>query len=71
MPRQAATSAENNFSKGLITETTALNFPENAATETFDCVFTNIGAVYRRAGFDFEDGYQLNSVTKGTSEVFT
>lgn len=33
MPRSAAITVENNFTKGLITEFTAMNFPENAITE--------------------------------------
>lgn len=74
MPRQVAVSAENNFSKGLITETTALNFPENAATETYDCIFNQIGEVTRRPGFDLEPSYTLYTATiptVQTSEVFT
>lgn len=54
MPRQAATAIENNFSKGLVTEATGLNFPENACTETFNCVFDITGEVVRRFGFDAE-----------------
>ena len=55
MPRQQAFSIENNFSKGLLTEHTALNFPENACTETFNCTFDNLGNVSRRLGFDYEN----------------
>jgi hypothetical protein len=48
-------SIENNFTKGLITEATGLNFPENACTETYNCVFDRIGEVSRRYGIDLED----------------
>lgn len=53
---------ESNFINGLITEATALNFPENACTDTDNCVFHPKGEVYRRYGIDFEPGYQSLSV---------
>lgn len=58
MPRQVAASVENNFSKGLITEATGLNFPENAVTDTYNCVFSRQGGVSRRLGLDLEDNFQ-------------
>lgn len=72
MPRQFLPSISSNFSKGLITETTELSFPDNAVVEAIDCVFDRTGFVKRRAGFDFEDGY-LTTYTPATqtSEVFT
>lgn len=54
MARQAGTVLNNNFSKGLITEATGLNFPDNAVTETWNNVFERIGSVIRRRGFDLE-----------------
>lgn len=57
MPRSAGTAVENNFSKGLITEATGLSFPENACTETYDCIFLPTGQVTRRPGFDLEPGF--------------
>ena len=57
MSRQLSVAVENNFSKGLITEATALNFPESACTETFDCVFHRTGEVTRRLGIDLEDAF--------------
>jgi len=56
MARSAGTVVENNFSRGLITEATGLNFPENACTETYDCVFEQTGEVHRRLGHDIEEG---------------
>jgi hypothetical protein len=53
--RQASASVQNSFIKGLITEATGLNFPENACTETTNCVFDERGRVYRRLGIDFEN----------------
>lgn len=57
MPQQIAQSVENNFTKGLITQSTGLNFPENAATDTDNCEYTIIGDVLRRQGIDFEENY--------------
>lgn len=57
MPQQLAVAVENSFIKGLITEATGMNFPEQAVTETFDCIFDIDGSVYRRTAFDFEDNW--------------
>jgi len=57
MPRSAAVTIENNFVNGLVTEATALNFPEAAATDTYNCVFNQDGSFERRLGLDFETGY--------------
>lgn len=54
MPRSAGTSVENNFSRGLITEATAMNYPENSVVETDNSVFLKNGTVLRRNGIDFE-----------------
>ena len=70
MPRQPSVSVQNNFVNGLVTEATGLNFPENAATETYDCVFNRIGNVERRKGFNFETDYTTQDVDK-TNAVFT
>lgn len=57
MPQQIATSTENNFTKGLVTEFTGLNFPENAATDCDNVTFDITGNVYRRLGIEFETNY--------------
>jgi len=54
MAQQLSTSVENNFTKGLITESTGLNFPENAATATDNCEYTLLGDVLRRQGITAE-----------------
>lgn len=56
MARGATIVVENNFVKGLITEGTALNFPENAVTEGDNVVFSEQGSVRRRNGIDLEVG---------------
>lgn len=64
MARNAGTVIENNLSRGLITEATGLNFPENAVTESDNVVFERIGRVRRRLGIDIES----NAVTHGYNE---
>lgn len=64
MPQQVTQSVENNFTKGLITEATGLNFPENAATDCDNCEFTLIGDVVRRQGINFEPGTTVIGVTQ-------
>src|SRR6266576_296499 len=64
MPKQVTTAVENNFTKGLITESTGLNFPENAATDTDNCIYSLIGDVTRREGIDFELNRSFNPITE-------
>lgn len=59
MPRQAATTIENSFIGGFNTQGTGLNFPENAAFDQDNCIFSERGIASRRPGFEFEN----NSVT--------
>lgn len=54
MARQAGIAIENNFSGGLVTEATGLNFPENSCFETFNCVFSQIGEASTRPGINLE-----------------
>lgn len=61
MARSAGIAVENSFVKGLITEATALNFPENAVTDCDNTVFDPTGLVTRRLGFNLEADYQVNS----------
>jgi hypothetical protein len=57
MARNAGVVVENNFTNGLVTEATGLSFPENAVTETDNCVFDPISIVSRRDGIDYESGH--------------
>ena len=69
MPRQVAAVIENSFVRGLVDQATAINFPENACTETYNCVFHEAGDVHRRLGFDRETGYSELSVARGSGVV--
>src|SRR5882672_118449 len=71
MPRSHGVSVQNKFIKGLITEATALNFPEDACTETFNCVFDHLGRVTRRLGIDLEGGKSTQSVDRAGSVAVT
>lgn len=64
MPRQLVTEVENNFVKGLITEASGLKFPENACTETFNCVFNLDGSVSRRLGIDLEEDFLETTINR-------
>ena len=61
MPRASGNYVENSFVKGLVTEFTGLNFPEQAVTETQNCIFNEKGRVTRRLGLDAESDYDTVS----------
>jgi len=69
MPQQPSFSVENNFTKGLVTDSTGLNFPENAATDCDNCEFTLVGDVLRREGIDIEDNGTLNTLADRTGKA--
>lgn len=71
MPRQALVSVENNFIRGLITEATGLNCPENAVTDTDNCVFDELGKVSRRLGFDIETASSPQTSVTRTNKAIT
>lgn len=64
MPRNVATSIENNFVNGFVTEATALNFPEAASYDSQNCTYWLKGNVTRRYGFDFESNYWLTYINR-------
>ena len=71
MPQQLTTTVESNFTKGLITESTGLNFPENAATDTDNCTYTLIGDVLRREGINNEVNGTGNTVSRTNKAIST
>lgn len=71
MAQTPAQSVENNFSQGLITEATGLNFPENAVTETYNCEFNIDGSVNRRIGLNFEETFVFKTIGRADSVVNT
>lgn len=63
MTRSAGIAVENSFVRGLVTEATELNYPENSCTETFNCRFLRTGEVRRRKGVNFESSYTTFTLT--------
>ena len=68
-PNPRNVSVENNFVGGLKTEFTGLNFPENACTDTSNCVFSLIGDVTRRGGIDFEEDNVLQPINTASVAI--
>ena len=66
MARNVASTVENNFINGFVTEATALNFPEAAATDQLNCIFNLKGSITRRKGFNYEEDY--TTTTKSLSD---
>lgn len=71
MPQQMTNSVENNFSGGLKTEFSPLNFPENACTDTDNCIFSIIGTVNRRPGINNEAHAAFNAVPNASKAINT
>lgn len=69
MPRQPLVAAETNFSGGLKTEFTGLNFPENSCTETFNCIHYRDGSVFRRKGLRREPNFALTTIDKSNKAL--
>src|SRR5687768_585412 len=59
MTKKAVKAEVNTFVRGLVTEASPLNFPENASLdeENFELLVT--GARQRRLGLDFEENHRL------------
>jgi hypothetical protein len=71
MPQQNTVSVQNNFTGGLKTEFTGLNFPENAASAADNVVFDLTGNVTRRPGYDLEEEFQLPMMGQVNRAVVT
>lgn len=72
MPRQSGATVENQWSKGLVTEATGLNYPEHAATDADNVKFLPKGTVVRRKGIDIEGSAETlsYSVSEGVIKEF-
>lgn len=69
MSRSVGNAVENSFVKGVVTEFSGLNFPENSCTDALNVVFTDKGEVHRRSGIDLEDDFELEPVAIGTNAI--
>lgn len=65
MARQTAKAEVNSFVKGLITEASALTFPENASLDEDNFVLKRDGSRQRRLGMDLEEDYKTVSTSTG------
>lgn len=71
MPRAASVSVENNFTKGLITEVTGVNSPENSVSASSNIVYDRKGKAFVRKAFVYEDDASLvNYVHNGVRNEF-
>lgn len=70
MARNAGTAVENNFTKGLITQATGLNFPENAVTDSLNVKYDYRGIASRREGIDLEESYTALTVASQPGDAF-
>lgn len=61
MPKQSQKVEVNNFIKGLITEASPLNFPDNASLDEENYELNRDGTRDRRLGLGLESGYALRS----------
>lgn len=71
MAQQSAVSVENNFTKGLITEATGLDFPENAATDCDNVDFTLVGDTLRRTGITYETNHATATIDPTNAGIAT
>lgn len=67
MPNVKAEKQYNNFTKGLVTEASALSFPENAAIDLDNLILERNGKLSRRLGIDFELGYATTNTELNTA----
>lgn len=67
MAQQPNLSVQNNFIAGLKTQFTGLNYPENASPDSQNVIYTLIGDVTRRAGFDYEANYTQTTTPSRTN----
>lgn len=71
MARSTSVTVEKNFVNGLVTEATALNFPEAAATDTQNCQYNVDGSFNRRLGIDYESNYDTLTLARDGLAVKT
>lgn len=63
MPKQSIKAEFSSFVAGLNTESSQLNYPENAFQEGINFELTKKGTINRRLGFDYEPSHSMVSTT--------
>lgn len=71
MPQSGNVKQIVNFSKGIITEASPLNFPENASIDEQNMVLDVDGSRFRRLGLDYEFQGRLGTTVPNTSSKIT
>lgn len=61
MPKQSQRANINAFIKGVITEASPLNFPDNASTDELNFEIKTDGTRRRRLGMEYEDNYAFSA----------
>ena len=69
MPQATANKLYRTFLKGLVTEASALTYPEDTSFDEDNCLIFVAGNRTRRLGMDYEDEYQLSSYTSPQSNL--
>lgn len=62
MTRSTGTSVENNFTRGLITESTGVNSPENSVSESLNVYYDRRGRAGKRKGVALEPEFAWTSI---------
>lgn len=62
MTRNVGVSIENAFTRGLITEVTGVNSPENSVTISSNTIYDRIGRAKKRKGFEIEPGAVYSNI---------
>jgi len=66
MAQQVGQKPKVQLNKGLITETSELNFPEGASVDELNCSLLRDGSRRRRLGFEYETGFSTDATATVT-----
>ena len=69
MAQEATIKQYSNFSKGIMTEATPLNFPDDYSLDEANLVLNIDGSRERREGIEYETGYALTTTATSTASV--
>ena len=69
MARSVSGSIQNTASKGLITEATGINFPENAWTDALNVTPDNKGVTERRLGINYEIDAFVSDIIRNNDTI--
>ncbi len=64
MARQSGIVITNDFSKGLFTEASGLNLPDNSASEIWDVEVSSAKKITRRPGWEYENNFTNHTIDR-------